>query len=101
MLIFIEKSSTDLQPFTFSTSVFIVGKLFTMLIYVSSNSISSVTSPESMPSMSSRSSEIESIEENGRLTTPTLKESEQSHGSKRHHLDRTTPAKGTLSIIMP
>lgn len=73
-----------------------------MLIGVSFNSISSVTTPESMPSMSSRSSEIESIEENGRLTTPTLKESEQqSHGSKRHHLDRTTPAKGTLSIIMP
>eukprot|EP00057_Strongylocentrotus_purpuratus_P027250 XP_011681724.1 PREDICTED: nuclear protein MDM1 isoform X1 [Strongylocentrotus purpuratus] len=66
------------------------------------SSISSVTTPESMPSMSSRSSEIESIEENGRLTTPTLKESEQqSHGSKRHHLDRTTPAKGGALLTSP
>ncbi|XP_054752321.2 nuclear protein MDM1-like [Lytechinus pictus] len=65
------------------------------------SSISSVTTPEPVPSTSSMSSDIESIEENGRLPTPTLVESEPSHGTKRHHLDRTTPAKGGALLTSP
>ncbi|XP_038054379.1 nuclear protein MDM1-like isoform X2 [Patiria miniata] len=63
------------------------------------SSIGSIPTPEGYKgSVTPSSDEVDTIEEQGRLPTPRLREEGLS---KRHHLDRTTPATGGAILTSP
>ncbi|XP_022098856.1 nuclear protein MDM1-like [Acanthaster planci] len=63
------------------------------------SSIGSIPTPEGYRGSATPSSdEVETIDEQGRLPTPRLREEGLS---KRHHLDRTTPATGGAVLTSP